>query len=126
MNHSNIISINVPAISTGLNGGDKHLLLGVLLCRAPPQLRGRFRIPPSGKWCRLLLVFMLRLRGRLAKNMPVFPHLSLFDTVAGVWNGAASSLKGVTIVGVQHLLETTGSLFERFIELGADPESIYL
>lgn len=56
-----------------------------------------------------------------------FPRLPVVDFVRDVVAEFDDlNLSGVSIVAVQHLLESTGTLFESLIRLGADPEHIHL
>ncbi len=51
----------------------------------------------------------------------------MLDTVREDFSGTLrNALQGVRIVCVQHLLETTGSLLESFVEMGCLPEDIHI
>ena len=53
----------------------------------------------------------------------LFPRLPVLDAVA---THLQPDLRGLCIVAVQHLLETTGSLFESFVNAGCRPERIHV
>ncbi len=55
----------------------------------------------------------------------MFPKLPLLETVCARFGGA-KPLANVRIVGIQHMLETTGSLVEALIRLGVAPEHVFL
>jgi S-adenosylhomocysteine hydrolase len=59
--------------------------------------------------------------------MPLFPELPVLESVAGA---SRDRLNGewvdTGLVCCQHLLETTGALFERLIQLGFSPNSIFV
>lgn len=56
-----------------------------------------------------------------------FPRLALLDQMEQdiLASGNFISLEDTVFIGVQHLLFTTGSLFETLIRLGAKPENMY-
>ena len=57
----------------------------------------------------------------------MFPRLPLLEAILEKLSPAAkTSLMDVAIVTTQHLLETTGSLFETLLRLGAKPEQFYV
>ena len=56
----------------------------------------------------------------------LFAPLPLLDRIAGQVPGPQASLSGVTLVCVQHLLETTGSLIQTLVSLGLKPPNIYI
>jgi len=57
--------------------------------------------------------------------MPTFPRLPLLDSVFPN-SRTLPILQGVALVCVQHLLETTGSLIEKFVEFGFAPGNIHV
>lgn len=56
----------------------------------------------------------------------MFPHLPVLENLKKKVSSLPTDLKDISIISVQHLLETTGSLFETLICLGVQPENIYL
>ena len=56
----------------------------------------------------------------------LFAPLPLLDRIASQVPGPRASLSGVTLVCVQHLLETTGSLIQTLVSLGLHPRNIYI
>ena len=61
------------------------------------------------------------------RHTPVlFAPLPLLDRIASQVPGPRASLSGVTLVCVQHLLETTGSLIQTLVSLGLHPRNIYI
>jgi len=56
----------------------------------------------------------------------LFAPLPLLDRIANQVPGLQASLSGVTLVCVQHLLETTGTLIQTLISLGLNPQDIYI
>lgn len=59
--------------------------------------------------------------------MTLFPRLKLLDSVAPSFARVVGrGFEGVTLVAVQHLLESTGSLLETLIELGLAPDHIWI
>jgi len=57
---------------------------------------------------------------------PLFTPLPLLDRIASQVPRPQASLRGITLVCVQHLLETTGSLIQTLISLGLNPRNIYI
>lgn len=57
--------------------------------------------------------------------MNLFPLLPVLEELKKYVN-SNSDYRNIYIVSVQHLLETTGSLFEAIIDIGIKPENIYL
>ncbi|MBI4026221.1 MAG: NAD(P)-binding domain-containing protein [Verrucomicrobia bacterium] len=56
-----------------------------------------------------------------------FPKLPLLEEISShVRPAMRSGLNGVAIVCVQHLLETTGSLFESLLQMGVRPEHMFV
>lgn len=53
-----------------------------------------------------------------------FPRLSVLERI--IIEAGDAPLAGVALVGVQHLLETTGSMIEASMRLGLDPSKIFL
>lgn len=63
--------------------------------------------------------------------MAVFQHLDILAKVSHLWTESSERpadkpLAGMVLVGVQHFLETTGSLVEHLISLGLEPCNIFL
>ena len=58
-------------------------------------------------------------------TMSTFPRLPLLDSVFP-HAGSRPAFHDVALVCVQHLLETTGSLFQKFIEFGFAPGNIHV
>jgi len=56
----------------------------------------------------------------------LFAPLPLLDRIASQVPGLRASFSVVTLVCVQHLLETTGSLIQTLVSLGIKPPSIYV
>jgi len=56
----------------------------------------------------------------------LFAPLPLLDRIASQVPGPQASLDGVTLVCVQHLLETSGSLIKTLVSLGLNPSSIHV
>lgn len=56
----------------------------------------------------------------------MFPRLPVLDSVERRFGQGPRSLQGFAVIGIQHLLETTGSLLESIIRLGVRAEDIYL
>jgi len=56
----------------------------------------------------------------------LFAPLPVLDRIASQVPGRQPSLSGVTLVCVQHLLETTGSLIQTLVSLGLNPSNIYI
>lgn len=54
-----------------------------------------------------------------------FVRLPVLDRVAGL-SPSAKPFADIVLVGVQHLLETTGSLLEKLIDLGLNPANAFL
>ena len=65
---------------------------------------------------------------RLEPRQPnrLFGELPLLDRIASQFPRPPASLSGVTLVCVQHLLETTGSLIQTLVSLGLNPRDIYI
>ena len=59
-------------------------------------------------------------------SAPLFAPLPLLDRIASQVSGPQASLSGVTLVCVQHLLETTGSLIQTLVSLGLKPPNVYI
>lgn len=55
----------------------------------------------------------------------MFPKLPLLEKLCAQFSGG-KPLRDVRILGIQHFLETTGSLIEALIRLGAAPQHIFL
>lgn len=56
----------------------------------------------------------------------LFAPLPLLDRIASQVPGPQASLNGVTLVCVQHLLETSGSLIQTLVSLGLNPSNIHV
>lgn len=60
-------------------------------------------------------------------DMPEFPELPVLeDTRTSMLRGMKKGFTGVGFVCVQHLLETTGSLIESLLRLGADANRVFV
>jgi len=58
--------------------------------------------------------------------MPQFPTLPLLEDVHNEYYHGIQPLRDVGLVCLQHLLETTGSLFEKLVQLGLRPENTFV
>ena len=56
----------------------------------------------------------------------LFGELPLLDRIASQAPFPLGSLRGIMLVCVQHLLETTGSLIQTLLSLGLDPRNIHI
>jgi hypothetical protein len=56
----------------------------------------------------------------------LFAPLPLLDRIASQVPGPQASLNGVTLVCVQHLLETSGSLIQTLVSLGLNPSNLHV
>ena len=61
-----------------------------------------------------------------ARRRMIFSDVPLISAFASKFGTSAGPLSDVALVGVQHLLETTGSLLECLIRLGLQPENIFI
>jgi hypothetical protein len=55
-----------------------------------------------------------------------FPHLPVLDALINRVSFDPATMADVKVVAVQHLLSTTGSLFEKIIQAGVPPSSIFV
>jgi hypothetical protein len=55
-----------------------------------------------------------------------FPKLPLLEDIHATFFSQQQPLRNTVLVCVQHLLETTGSLFEKLIELGLEPKNTFI
>jgi len=58
-------------------------------------------------------------------QLMMFPRLQLLDLVTRRL-GQNQPLRGVAVIGIQHLLETTGSLLESIVQMGVQPADIFI
>ena len=63
---------------------------------------------------------------RELRRTVVFGELPLLDRIASQAPFELGSLRGIMLVCVQHLLETTGSLIQTLLSLGLDPKNIHI
>ena len=53
------------------------------------------------------------------------PSLKVLDNIVCIAQSKSISFEKVVFVGVQHILNTTASLFQALIQLGATPDKMY-
>ena len=63
---------------------------------------------------------------REPRETVLFGELPLLDRIASQAPFPLGSLRGIMLVCVQHLLETTGSLIQTLLSLGLDPRNIHI
>ena len=63
---------------------------------------------------------------REPRETVLFGELPLLDRIASQAPFQLGSLRGIMLVCVQHLLETTGSLIQTLLSLGLDPRNIHI
>src|SRR6185436_4248552 len=87
------------------------------ICRWHSPRKGiQFR--PSGDHCKMSPVPW--------HSPTLFAPLPLLDRIASQVPGPQASLDGVTLVCVQHLLETSGSLIQTLVSLGLNPSNLHV